>query len=103
MKITAENRRSRIGWRGQNLIKARFIYLAMNLIGMTVRVGVAGACGRMGRGIVQAISAQDDMELVLAVDVNDVGSDIGVVCGVGKTGVQVSSPESLGQMLEESE
>ncbi|MFV2040799.1 MAG: 4-hydroxy-tetrahydrodipicolinate reductase [Candidatus Hydrothermarchaeales archaeon] len=69
---------------------------------MTVRVGVAGACGRMGRGIVQAISAQDDMELVLAVDVNNVGSDIGEVCGVGKTGVQVSSPENLVQALDAS-
>ncbi|GBE18760.1 4-hydroxy-tetrahydrodipicolinate reductase [archaeon BMS3Abin16] len=102
MKITAENRRSRIGWRGQNLIKARFIYLAMNLIGMTVRVGVAGACGRMGRGIVQAIFAQDDMELVLAVDVNNVGSDIGVVCGVGKIGVPVTSPENLAETLDAS-
>jgi 4-hydroxy-tetrahydrodipicolinate reductase len=80
----------------------RFIYLAFNFYGMSIRVGVSGACGRMGQGIVGAISAQDDMELVLAVDVDNVGSDVGEVCGLGRIGVPISPPESLGEILEAS-
>jgi 4-hydroxy-tetrahydrodipicolinate reductase len=42
------------------------------------------------------------MELVLAVDVNNVGSDVGEICGLGSVGVPISSPESLGEVLDES-
>jgi 4-hydroxy-tetrahydrodipicolinate reductase len=69
---------------------------------MSIRVGVAGACGRMGQGIVRTIYAQEDMDLVLAVDMNNAGSDVGGVCGLGRVGVTISSPESLGEILEES-
>jgi len=69
---------------------------------MTVRVGVSGACGRMGRGIVQAVHMQEGMELVLAVDVNNCGSDIGSVCGAGEIGVQITAPENLAEALEKS-
>lgn len=34
----------------------------------TLRVGVVGAAGRMGREVCRAVAAADDMELVLAVD-----------------------------------
>lgn len=69
---------------------------------MSVRVGVAGACGRMGRSIVKAVLDQNDLELILAVDVNNVGSDVGEVCGIGKIGVQITSPENLAEALEKS-
>jgi 4-hydroxy-tetrahydrodipicolinate reductase len=42
------------------------------------------------------------MELVLAVDVNHGGEDAGVVAGIGNIGVNISSPEDLGQRIEES-
>ena len=69
---------------------------------MNVRVAVAGACGKMGRGIVRAISEQEDMELVLAADVKCIGSDAGVTSGVRRLDVAISSSADLGQGFEES-
>ena len=54
-----------------------------------IRVLVCGACGKMGRAVVQAVSAQDDMLLAAAVDVALVGEDAGEVAGVGTLDVPV--------------
>jgi 4-hydroxy-tetrahydrodipicolinate reductase len=67
-----------------------------------IRVIVAGACGRMGRMIVEGIAEQGDMELVGAIarpGRPQIGRDIGEVAGVGTLGVPVSSdlPASLSQ------
>ena len=58
-----------------------------------IRVIVAGACGRMGRMIVEGIAEQGDMELVGAIvgpGRPQIGRDIGEVVGVGPLGVSVS-------------
>lgn len=56
-----------------------------------VRVAVVGACGRMGREVVKGILNRPDFQLVAAVDVREVGKDIGEIIGSQPIGVPVSS------------
>ncbi|HHW13272.1 MAG TPA: 4-hydroxy-tetrahydrodipicolinate reductase [Firmicutes bacterium] len=56
-----------------------------------IGVLVAGACGRMGREVVKAVVAQDDLQLVGAVDQVGAGEDIGQVCGLGELGIAVET------------
>ena len=58
-----------------------------------VRVIINGACGRMGRLIIQSVAQQEDMELVGAIEYPEhpqIGSDAGVVAGVGAIGVAIT-------------
>ena len=60
-------------------------------MGSCIKVVVSGACGRMGREIVKAVTDADGMEVVGAVDVVLGGEDIGVVAGISPLGVKVDS------------
>ena len=58
-----------------------------------IRVIINGACGRMGRLIIQGISQQADMQLVGAIEYPEhpqIGSDSGVVAGIGDIGVPIT-------------
>ena len=58
-----------------------------------IRVIINGACGRMGRLIIQGVSQQTDMELVGAIEYPEhpqIGSDAGVVAGIGDIGVPIT-------------
>ena len=60
---------------------------------MTVRVGIAGAGGRMGRALIEATLDADDLTLAAAIDVPrsaDIGADAGERCG-RSTGVRIVS------------
>lgn len=54
-----------------------------------IKVLVCGAGGRMGREVVKAVWGQEDLTLVGAVDVKDIGKDAGEVAGIGKIGVPI--------------
>ncbi len=59
-----------------------------------IQVIVNGACGRMGRLIARGIAQQDDMQLVGAIEYPshpEIGSDIGVVAGIGELGIIITS------------
>ncbi|MBI2807381.1 MAG: 4-hydroxy-tetrahydrodipicolinate reductase [Planctomycetes bacterium] len=61
---------------------------------MKTKVGVNGACGRMGKRIVQLAHEDHDLQIVAAVDYAgnpEMGQDIGVAAGVGKLGVPVTA------------
>ena len=63
---------------------------------MTIRVGVFGAGGRMGRAVAHAINSAEGLELVAAVDPSFEGINVGEVTGVdGLNFAVVSSPVSL--------
>lgn len=49
---------------------------------MTIRVGVFGAAGRMGRTVCQAVVDDPELELVAAVDLHHAGLDLRPVTGV---------------------
>jgi len=56
-----------------------------------IKVIVNGACGKVGREVVKAVSKEPDLELAGAVDLACAGSDIGELVGIGKTGVKVTA------------
>ena len=58
-----------------------------------IRVIINGACGRMGRLIIQGVTQQADMEIAGAIEYPDhpqIGSDAGVVAGIGEIGVAIT-------------
>ena len=61
-----------------------------------IRVGVVGAAGRMGREVARAVASDPDLELVAAIDPNDVGGSVegqsiaGDLAGLLEAGAQVA-------------
>ena len=55
-----------------------------------IRVGVVGACGRMGQMVCRAVTDQSDLALVAAIDRSHVGEPIGRLIGRPKIEVEVS-------------
>jgi 4-hydroxy-tetrahydrodipicolinate reductase len=58
-----------------------------------IRVAVVGAAGRMGKTLIRAVAAADDMELTAATELPDstlVGADAGELAGLGRNGVAIS-------------
>jgi len=69
--------------------------------GEPIRVAVVGACGRMGREVVKGVLGHPRMQLVAAIDVREVGKDIGEVIGSHPVGVVVRN--DLENALKESQ
>ncbi|MFQ5975288.1 MAG: 4-hydroxy-tetrahydrodipicolinate reductase [Candidatus Hydrothermarchaeales archaeon] len=70
-----------------------------------VRVGVSGACGRMGGSIIRKVLDQEDMEVVCAIEASSnsrIGEDIGEVLNLGKIGIGITSAEDLDKTLKET-
>lgn len=63
-----------------------------------IRVGVIGACGRMGQMVCRAVAEAPDLALVAAIDRSRVGQPIGPLIGHPKIDVPVS--EELDRLLE---
>lgn len=58
-----------------------------------IRIGVVGALGKMGREVIKAVCAAEDMKLVLAVDIQCEGEDIGKIvksCFIKSTSQRLS-------------
>jgi 4-hydroxy-tetrahydrodipicolinate reductase len=55
----------------------------------SVRLGVVGASGRMGRAVVR-LAREAGMEIACAVATTDVGRDVGELAGVGALGVPIA-------------
>ncbi|MCY7295797.1 4-hydroxy-tetrahydrodipicolinate reductase [Alteromonas sp. a30] len=65
---------------------------------MTVKLGIFGANGRMGRVLVEAISQDEDTQLTAAIvrpNSSVKGIDVGELAGIGKNAVITSSKESV--------
>ena len=70
-----------------------------------IRVAVCGACGRMGRLIVQQVTKQKDMRLVAAIDAPrtpSAGEDAGELASVGKLDVKIVGADKLAEVLGQS-
>ena len=63
-----------------------------------IRVGVIGACGRMGQMVSRAVAEADDMALAAAIDRSRVGQSIGSLIGHPK--IQVPVSDELDRLLE---
>lgn len=57
-----------------------------------IRVFVAGACGKMGKETVHTILQQEDMEIAGVSDIQNQGTDIGLILGLGPLDIKVSGP-----------
>lgn len=60
-----------------------------------IKVGVVGALGKMGREVVKAVCNNENTELVLAVDMFNVGSDIGEIVFNKKIDVKIEADLKL--------
>ena len=67
-----------------------------------IKVAVTGACGRMGMLIIENILKSGDMKLVTAIDVTNIGKDIGEVMRQGKLNVPVGDAKDIDNILEKS-
>lgn len=54
-----------------------------------IKVVLTGSAGRMGREVVRAISGEEGVRLVGAVDVSSEGQDAGLVAGIGEIGIPI--------------
>ncbi|HSJ51253.1 MAG TPA: 4-hydroxy-tetrahydrodipicolinate reductase [Actinomycetota bacterium] len=63
-----------------------------------IRVGVVGACGRMGQMVCRSIADADDLALVAAIDRSKVGLGIGPLIGHPEIDVPIS--DELDRLLE---
>ena len=63
-----------------------------------IRVGVIGACGRMGLMVCRAVAEADDLALVAAIDRSKIGENVGALIGQPKLGIPVS--DELERLLE---
>lgn len=65
-----------------------------------INVAVAGAAGRMGRLIVQNAITDDEIQLVQAFDLNEIGRDAGEVAAAGKAGVEITHASEMKDKLD---
>ncbi|HEX5949390.1 MAG TPA: 4-hydroxy-tetrahydrodipicolinate reductase [Actinomycetota bacterium] len=63
-----------------------------------IRVGVLGACGRVGQLVCRSVAEADDLTLVAAIDRSRVGTSIGGLIGHPKVDVTVT--DELDRLLE---
>lgn len=55
-----------------------------------IKVLVSGAAGKLGREVVKALTKENDMKLVAAVDIAQVGIDAGLDAGIGPIGFEIT-------------
>ncbi len=67
-----------------------------------IKIAVSGACGKMGGLIIENILKSKELKLVSAIDVTNVGKDIGEVMRIGKLNVPVGDANDIGSVLERS-
>jgi 4-hydroxy-tetrahydrodipicolinate reductase len=66
-----------------------------------IKIGVAGAAGKMGSRITALSKEYEGLQLVAAFERtghNDVGKDIGTIVGIGETGVRLS--DGIGKIID---
>lgn len=71
-----------------------------------LKVIVVGACGRMGKLLVNAIAQDDDMRLVGAVEaqgVPGIGKDAGEAAGFGTLGVKIADSSQLPELMKKGD
>ena len=67
-----------------------------------IKIAVTGACGKMGGLIIENVLKSKDMKLVSAIDVTNIGKDIGEVMRTGKLDVPVTDANDIENVLKKS-
>lgn len=56
-----------------------------------IKVGVCGACGKMGKEVIKAVLASEDMKLVAAIDIANVGKCVAEIVGCNCEDIKIMS------------
>ncbi len=67
-----------------------------------IKVAVTGACGRMGGLIIENVLKSKEMKLVSAIDISNIGKDIGEVMRIGALNVPVEDANNIEMSFESS-
>ena len=67
-----------------------------------IKIAVTGACGKMGGLIIENVLKSQDMKLVAAIDVTNIGKDIGEVMRIKNLGVAVTDAKDIDNVLKKS-
>jgi 4-hydroxy-tetrahydrodipicolinate reductase len=67
-----------------------------------IKVAVTGACGRMGGLIIENVLKSKEMKLVSAIDISNIGKDIGEVMRIGALNVPVEDANDIERSFESS-
>lgn len=67
-----------------------------------IKIAVTGACGKMGGLIIENVLKSKEMKLVSAIDVTNIGKDIGEVMRTGKLDVPVTDAKDIENVLKKS-
>ncbi len=65
-----------------------------------IKIAVTGACGKMGGLIIENVLKSEDLKIVSAIDVTNIGKDIGEVMKTGKLGVPVTDANDIENILK---
>ena len=71
-----------------------------------IKAIVIGACGRMGKLLVNGVAQDDGMELAGAVEapgIPDIGRDAGEAAGIGALGVMIADSSSLSEVMKKGD
>ncbi len=66
---------------------------------LKIKVAVTGASGKMGCAIIKGLSQVADIEIVGAIDIQNIGKDAGELAGISFLGVQIS--DNIEQVIDE--
>jgi 4-hydroxy-tetrahydrodipicolinate reductase len=67
-----------------------------------IKIAVTGACGRMGGLIIENVLKSKEMKIVSAIDISNIGKDIGDVMRIGALNVPVEDASTIEKSLENS-
>jgi 4-hydroxy-tetrahydrodipicolinate reductase len=67
-----------------------------------IKIAVTGTCGKMGGLIIENVLKSQDMKLVAAIDVTNIGKDIGEVMRIKNLGVAVTDAKDIDTVLKKA-
>jgi len=67
-----------------------------------IKIAVTGACGKMGGLIIENVLKSKDMKLVCAIDVTNIGRDIGEAMRINSLNVPVEDANNIEKALDKS-
>ncbi len=67
-----------------------------------IKIAVTGACGKMGGLIIENVLRSQDLTLVAAIDVTNIGRDIGDVMRIKNLGITVTDAKDIDNILIKS-
>jgi 4-hydroxy-tetrahydrodipicolinate reductase len=67
-----------------------------------IKLAISGACGRMAGQVLQRAVEDKELKVVAAIDVKNIGKDVGEVLGIGAIGVKVVDVSKLEEELQKT-